>query len=156
MGYAARHHPSDPTLWSRIRGAHLPVECDGREFHQHLCDITGLGAARGRALELEYRRFLYLAARSETWREPSALVRLAWEYHVGLEAGYAEDFCPWVLGRTLRPRPAPEAPRPAYGATCADYRAEFGIAPPEAIWPDPELAVPGPEIRARAAPAHVA
>lgn len=137
MAQIAPHTTTDPLLWARIRGAHLPVERDGRSFAEHLAERAGLSPAAARALETEYRRYLYLAVVAEARCVPPGLVRLAWDYHAGLD-GYGEDFCPWVLGRRLMPRDPAAPDDPGYGATWARYRAEFGSAPPEPLWPAPE------------------
>lgn len=124
-------------LWARIRGAHLPVERDGRVFHERLAELSGLGAVEARALEREYRRFLYLAVVTESACVPPPLVHLAWGYHASLD-GYGEDFCRWVLGRSIGPESvAADSSAPAYAATWQAYFAEFGVAPPARFWPMP-------------------
>lgn len=130
---------SDRVLWARIRGAHLPVERDGRGFHEHIAELAEISPLQGRAVEREYRRFLYVAAVSGRGLVPPALVRVAWSYHASLD-GYDEDFCRWILGRTLKPGPA-AGDEPGYALTWQAYRAEFGVVPPATVWPEPELQV---------------
>ncbi len=143
---------TDPSLWCRIRGAMLPVERDGRSFARQLADVTGLAPDEARALEGEYRRFLYLAALTAAPREPLGLLRAAWEYHAGFE-GYLYDFCPWVLDRHLPAGPVTKLSAPAYAATWFDYGAEFGAPPPEPFWPAPETRMALAEVGALAATA---
>lgn len=130
---------SDSPLWARIRGAHLPVSCDGQAFHERLGQIAGLVAAEAQKLEDEYRRFLYLAMLSEAPRRPPRLIRVAWAYHAGL-AGYTEDFCPWVLGRDLRPTRSARPQDQGYAQSWAAYRDEFLRPPPVEFWPVPATA----------------
>lgn len=137
-----------PELWSRIHGALLPVERDGGSFADHLAEITGLAPSMARALEMEYRRFLYLAALGDGPRVPSGLVRVAWSYHAEHE-GYGPDFCAWVLGRPLPFVPSSAAPARAYGETVAAYLHEFGRVPPADIWPDQCAAGSFPQGRTR-------
>lgn len=141
---------TDPSLWVHVRGAMLPVDRDGRSFAQQLADLTGLPGRAADVLELEYRRFLYLAALTPSPREPLGLLRRAWEYHAGFE-GYLFDFCPWVLDRHLPVRPITKLSAPAYAATWFDYAAEFGAPPPEPYWPAPETRMAMPEVRKLAA-----
>jgi len=128
---------TDPALWVRIRGAMLPVQCDGRSFARQLSDVTGLDRAGAAVLEGEYRRFLYLAVLTPSPREPLGLIREAWDYHAGFE-GYLHDFCPWILDRHLPGRPLSKLSAPAYAATWFDYGAEFGGPPPAPYWPAPD------------------
>lgn len=128
---------TDAALWYRIRGAMLPVARDGRVFSEQLAEITGLGLAAARALEHEYRRFLYIAAVTSAPREPMGLLRQAWEHHASFE-GYRLDFCPWVLERHLPAVAVSKLSAPAYTATRLDYRAEFGALPPAPFWPAAE------------------
>ena len=132
---------SDPFLWARIRGAMLPVDAAGHSFAEQLAEITGFDRDTAEALEVEYRRFLYLAALTKAPREPLGPLRQAWEYHAGFE-GYLYDFCPWVLDRHLALVPVSKITAPAYAATRIDYAAEFGAPPPEPHWPAP---APRPE-----------
>lgn len=128
-----------PALWYRIRGAHLPVDQGGRSFAETLADVTGLDAAGAHRLEVEYRRFLYLASITREARVPPGLVRVAWSCHAEHE-GYDKDFCEWVLGRRLTFAPTIDGPALAYAATVAAYAQEFGTSPPAEIWPEPALA----------------
>lgn len=141
---------TDPSLWYRVRGAMLPVERDGRDFSGQLADITGLARAAAEALEVEYRRFLYIAALSPAPRQPIGLLRAAWEYHASLD-GYHKDFCRWVIDRHLPVAPVGKVTAPAYAATWFDYSAEFGARPPEPYWPAPETRMAMAEVRALAA-----
>jgi len=128
---------SRPALWARIAGAHLPIERDGRDFAEHLAEITGFSPRMARLLEREYRRFVYLAVISSDLRMPPGLVRVAWSYHAEHD-GYAQEFTQFVLGRPLVFTPTVAMPARAYTATVAAYLREFAEDPPPAIWPDPE------------------
>ena len=141
---------SDPSLWFRIRGAMLPVDRAGRSFARQLSEVTGLAVEAAKALEDEYRRFLYLAALTPSPREPLGLLRKAWEYHAGFE-GYLYDFCPWVLDRHLPAGPVTKLSAPAYAATWFDYGVEFGAPPPESYWPAPETRMAMAEVQGLAA-----
>ena len=141
---------TDPGIWYRIRGAMLPVARDGREFHEQLAEVTGLDPAAARDLELEYRRFLYLAAVTDAPREPIGLLRAAWDHHAGFD-GYLLDFCPWVLDRHMPARAAGKLTGPAYAAAWFDYATEFGTEPPAPYWPAPESRMALTEVRALAA-----
>lgn len=128
-------HLSNPSLWARIAGAHLPVERDGGSFADHLAEIAGLTPGCARLLEREYRRFLYLAALGSWPRVPPGLVRIAWSYHAEHD-GYAREFSEVVLGRSLPFTPTPHSSTGAYAATVRAYGREFGEGPPASIWPD--------------------
>lgn len=124
---------SAPELWTRVQGVLLPPSGDV-PFAARVAQITGVPVDLAGAVELEYRRFLYLATLSDQPLAPPHLVHLAWELH-SHDSGYSA-FCLRVLGRSLvfRPMAAHVDPEAAYSAARTQYLLEFGAPLPEAIW----------------------
>ncbi|WP_188527457.1 hypothetical protein [Sinisalibacter lacisalsi] len=116
--------------------APLPATRDGREFHGALAQANDLPLADAREIEVEYRRFLYLAAISDAPRVVPAQIRQAWQMHAR-NPDYVH-FCTSVLGKPL---PLDDTTRMlgasrAYHQTRAAYMREFGHRPPALYWPD--------------------
>ncbi|SMH33896.1 hypothetical protein SAMN05661107_0473 [Maritimibacter sp. HL-12] len=127
---------TDSLLWSRIRMAPLPATRDGREFHCALALASDLPLSEAREIEMEYRRFLYLAAITDAPRVVPPQIRRAWQMHA--QSPEYALFCNGVVGKAL---PLDDATRMlgaarAYHETRAAYRAEFGQNPPRFYWPE--------------------
>lgn len=88
----------------------------------------------------EYRRFLFLAAISDSEVTPSKLVDEAWHLHLTWSQSYWDDLCGNVLKRALHHHPgsgekSEEKKYSAqYAATLAFYSEMFDLAAPEDIW----------------------
>jgi hypothetical protein len=127
---------TDPHLWSRIRMAPLPATRDGREFFRALAHANDLPLSEARDIELEYRRFLYLAAIDSTALVVPAQIRKAWQLHA--QSPEYVPFCASVLGKPL---PLDDTSRMlgaahAYRETRTAYQREFGNRPPRLYWPE--------------------
>jgi len=126
----------DP-LWQALAAMRIGPEASG--FTARLARENGWSAAHAEAVDGEYRRFLYLAARADGPLSPSDDVDQAWHLHLLHSRHYWDMLCACILGRPLHHDPAgageAEAMRAQYAATLARYRATFGEEPPPAIWP---------------------
>jgi len=127
---------TDLRLWNRVRIAPLPATRDGREFHRALADAHDLPMSEARDIEMEYRRFLYLAVTSDALRVAPPQVHEAWQLHA--QSPEYAPFCTNVLGRAL---PLDNTTRrlgaaKAYRETRAAYAREFGLRPPRLYWPE--------------------
>ncbi|MBX3176295.1 MAG: hypothetical protein KF886_02955 [Candidatus Hydrogenedentes bacterium] len=100
----------------------------------------GWSAAYARRVVAEYKRFLILAAVSETQVTPSTAVDEAWHLHLVYTRSYHE-WCGAIFGAYLHHGPtkggASEGDRfeAQYDHTLKLYAAVFGTAPPPDIWP---------------------
>ena len=126
----------DP-LWQSLSAMRIGPEASG--FTARLALENGWSAAHAEAVDREYRRFLYLVARSDGPLSPSDDVDQAWHLHLLHSRHYWDVLCARILGRPLHHDPAgageAEAMRRQYETTLARYRATFGEEPPPAIWP---------------------
>lgn len=113
-----------------------------RTFGSRLAQENGWSRDFAARVEAEYRRFLYLMAKSDRDLTPSDAVDQAWHLHLGYSRHYWEELCGRIVGRPLHHGPsaggAAEAARyrDQYRATLDRYAELFGEAPPADIWPD--------------------
>jgi hypothetical protein len=148
---------SDP-LWAALTAMRIGPAGDPSGFTDRLARENGWSAAHAEAVAAEYRRFLYLAARTEEPLTPSDAVDQAWHLHLLYSRHYWDVLCGGILRRPLHHDPAgagaAEAARhrTQYEATLAHYRRSFGEAPPPAIWPAGSARGPARPLRIEAAP----
>lgn len=126
----------DPALWSRLSGHTLRLS-DGRTLVGAVAAELGVRAARAEVIVREYQRFLYLVAATGRPLAPSRLVDAAWHLQLDDPQSYDTALCDGVIGRRILHAGGGPGPRddPAYAATFAAYREEFGLRPPWRIWP---------------------
>jgi hypothetical protein len=131
---------SDP-LWAAIAAMQIVPDGAVSTFTVRLAWEHGWSAAHAESVTDEYRRFLYLAARTNDALTPSDDVDQAWHLHLLHSRHYWDILCAGILRRPLHHDPtgggAAEAMRHQrqYGTTLARYRAVFGEDPAPAIWP---------------------
>lgn len=126
-----------PGLWARVAAQPLPV--GENDLTEAIARDTRHSRQTAQRLVTEYRRFLYLVAVNKGILAPSRLVDRAWHLHLADPAAY-QAFCQGLFGRQIlhiEGRPAPFND-PAYRATLASYRQEFGHKPGSRMWPVPE------------------
>lgn len=126
----------DPALWARLSGHTIRLS-DGRTLVAAVADELGVRVARAEVIVREYQRFLYLVAATGRPLAPSRPVDAAWHLHLGDPQSYDTALCDGVIGRRIQHAGGGPGPRddPAYAATFAAYREEFGLRPPWRIWP---------------------
>jgi hypothetical protein len=133
---------SDPGLWQSIQNHRLSVrptpEDSGREpdsFVNALKENLNLTDVSAFRLALEYRRFLYLKASDGGSLTPSGLVDKAWHQHL-TSPDYEGDMC-LLLGKAPAHQTGlpPSEAGTLYAKTLTLYLQEFGLHPPEDIWP---------------------
>ena len=126
----------DP-LYRSLSAMRIAPEASG--FTARLAFENGWSLAHAKAVDGEYRRFLYLAAKSDAPLSPPDEVDQAWHLHLLHSRHYWDVLCGRILGRPLHHDPAgageAAVTRRQYAATLARYRATFGEAPPPDIWP---------------------
>lgn len=116
--------------------APLPASKARHEFAQALAFVSDLPVVEAREVEEEYRRWLYLAALTDSTRVPAEPVRKAWALHAQ-SPDYA-TFCASVLGKPLVVDDGARkfGANGLYRRTLEAYLREFGTAPPATIWPN--------------------
>lgn len=84
----------------------------------------------------EYRRFLYLAAVSDSQISPSPVVDQVWHEHLCFTRSYWEELCRDTLHKPLHHEPDEDRARnrARFGRLHQLYRVEFGHAPPVEVW----------------------
>ncbi|HEX8365588.1 MAG TPA: hypothetical protein VF603_09935 [Allosphingosinicella sp.] len=128
-------------LWAQLEQMRIEDPGASRSFEQALAEETGWSEERARAVSREYRRFLYLAAISETEVTPSVAVDCAWHLHLCYTRHYWDILCRRIIGRPLHHLPsagghAEDARhRQQYAATLALYQSAFGEPAPDSVWP---------------------
>jgi hypothetical protein len=127
---------SDP-LWAALADMRIGPDTSG--FTARLARENGWSPVHAEAVNAEYRRFLYLAARADTPATPSDDVDQAWHLHLLHSRHYWDELCARILRRPLHHDPAGADEGVAmdrqYETTLAHYRATFGEEPPATIWP---------------------
>ncbi len=140
---------ADDPMWVRVRDYPLdPVGYEG-SFRKKLARETGCSYELAGQAMVEYKRFIYLCARSERMLTPSELVDHAWHQHLLDTKRYWQDFCVNALGKPIHHEPErgagpgkkeedPERFKKAYEHTMTYYRRVFGEAADAEVWPGVE------------------
>ena len=125
------------------RLAVLPLDIDQHAvaFSERLRREQGWSHSFTARVIAEYRRFLLLAATTESVSVPSEAVDQAWHLHLLDTRAYWHTLCAATLGIPLHHTPsrggdAEQAHyRERYAKTIERYREAFDCAPPSDIWP---------------------
>jgi len=131
---------SDP-LWAALAAMQVGPPGAESRFTTRLARENDWSLAHAESVMGEYRRFLYLIARTSGPLTPSDDVDRAWHLHLLHSRHYWDILCGQILGRPLHHDPAGGGAAEAirhrrqYQATLSRYRAVFGEDPPSAIWP---------------------
>lgn len=133
----------EPELWSALDRHPLTLEGKVPDLERLILRHGRIGGARTRKALGEYRRFLYLAALAPKEVAAPPLLHRIWRAHARNHQGYTVDLVRGLLRRPMPEAfdPQPPLTDPLHARTHALYRAEFGIAPPRALWPGP-LGIP--------------
>lgn len=126
-------------------------------FLKRLCREQNWTNSFARRVIQEYKRFVLLAASSETQVSPSEAIDQVWHLHLLYTQEYWGNFCKNVLEKDLHHFPAlggeGEKTRldESYAETIARYQEVFGALPPQDIWPPVHrrLRLPKASLRAR-------
>jgi hypothetical protein len=133
----------DDDLWSRIRDFTFNPPDASLTFEQRLARENAWSLDFAQAVIVEYKKFLYLLAKTRRELTPSDEVDQVWHLHLVYTRSYWQDLCNEVLGFPLHHQPTQGGGeqqqhfRRVYSQTLTLYREYFG-APPAAIWPDVE------------------
>jgi hypothetical protein len=132
----------DP-LWLALETMRIEPAGARLTFVSKLARENGWSMAHARAVDAEYRRFLYLAVKRGPV-SPSADVDQAWHLHLGYTRQYWDEMCGRLIGRPLHHEPsqggaaAAKRFREQYAATLERYQELFRSVPPAQIWPAPD------------------
>lgn len=90
---------------------------------------------------LEYKKFIFLITISKTAQTPSDQVDQVWHLHLLYTQSYWVDLCKNTIQKEIHHGPTKGAEQKThfkdlYLETLALYKAMFGYAPPEDIWPN--------------------
>tara|TARA_A100001388_G_C28521089_1_gene381030 strand:- start:22 stop:600 length:579 start_codon:yes stop_codon:yes gene_type:complete len=114
-------------------------------FKKRLAHENGWDLAMAERAFQEYKRFAYMCAHSDNPCTPSVEVDQVWHLHMTYTRDYWGRFCPEVLGYELHHGPTEggkaedEKYLEQYERTLLYYQEVFGRAPPEDLWPPPEV-----------------
>ncbi len=127
--------------WTPIETFPLDDPSSGLTFTDRLARENGWSAGFTRRVVAEYRRFVYLCAKSGHPVTPSDAVDQAWHLHLCYTDSYWNELCGKVLGFPLHhgPTKGGRSERAKYhdwyGRTLESYERCFGEAAPADIWP---------------------
>ena len=128
-------------LWAALRDMRIEEPGATRSFALALAVENGRTLEWARAVEIEYRRFLYLAATHGPNVTPSADVDRAWHLHLTYTRHYWDVLCGEILRRPLHHVPSSGSDEDdarysrQYDETLVAYERAFGEPPPPHIWP---------------------
>ncbi|MFI4875282.1 MAG: glycine-rich domain-containing protein [Blastopirellula sp. JB062] len=129
-------------LWRKIESFSIDEGDERLTFVKRLARENGWTCDFAERVVLEYKRFVFLAAVSDSPVTPSVEVDQAWHLHLVYTRSYWTRMCQQVLKRPLHHGPtkggAGEAAKFVdwYERTKRNYVQFFGIAPPCDIWPE--------------------
>lgn len=132
----------DGRLWRRLAAMRIEPAGAALTFETRLARENGWTRSHAADVMREYRRFLYLAATEAAAVTPSDDVDQAWHLHLTYSRHYWDELCGRILGRPLHHGPTEGGGaedrryRRQYDETIAAYRAAFGEAAPDHVWPD--------------------
>jgi hypothetical protein len=127
----------DDILWTRIRDYDFDLPLSEYGFSTRLAKENFWTKSFTKKAILEYRKFMYLAAKSDMMVSPSEVIDIVWHEHLVFTKSYHE-FCQ-VLGKQIQHVPSThqrdefEKFRAAKERTLNLYKENFG-KPPAAIW----------------------
>ena len=130
---------SDP-LWHSLSAYSIGPDDAALSFVQRLARENGWTVPHAEQVLIEYRRFLYLAARAGHPVTPSDAVDQAWHLHLTYSRDYWDRLCP-LLGAQLHHGPTQggmaENARfyENYTATLRSYERLFATPAPPDLWP---------------------
>jgi uncharacterized protein (TIGR04222 family) len=128
-------------LWDRIETHPVGPQASVLGFERRLARDNGWSEAYAARVLLEYRRFLFLAARAGHPVTPSDAVDQAWHLHLIYSDDYWNTWCQQVLGFPFHHGPTRGGRSEQskytdwYSRTLASYQHWFGTPPPSDIWP---------------------
>lgn len=143
----------DDTLWKAIADHDFNDGPAELTFEQRLARENHWTADYTARVMGEYRRFLYLTARSGHAVTPSDPVDQAWHLHLVYTRNYWDVLCAKVLGFPLHHGPTRGGEQEAdkytdwYQRTLNAYAEHFATAPPADVWPATEDRFKGEPVR---------
>lgn len=136
--------PIDLELWNKLKDFELDDEDAHLSFTARLAHENGWTKGFARRALSEYKKFVYLAATSETPLTPSDIVDQVWHLHLTFTRSYWNDMCANLLGHPMHHGPTKGGAREdakyrkQYAETLTLYRSEFGTEAPSEFWPSAE------------------
>src|SRR5262249_34936529 len=133
--------PFDQDLWARLLTMEIDPPDATTRFQHRLKQYHKWTDGFAARVTMEYRRFLYLAARAGHPVTPSDTVDQAWHLHLIYTRHYWQELCGKILGLQLHHQPSAGGTVESnkferqYQQTIESYKAAFGEAPPADIWP---------------------
>ncbi len=134
---------NDP-LWQSLTAMRIEPAGSRLTFVQRLARENGWSVRYAQRVMEEYRRFLYLSAKSDHPVTPSDAVDQAWHLHLTYSRHYWDILCGQILPHPLHHGPTAGGAhesrkyRNLYASTRERYLRVFGHAPPPDIWPGEE------------------
>lgn len=131
-------------LWRRLEAFELDSPADGFMFSERLAKENAWSLGYARRVINEYKKFLFLAVRSEHVVCPSEDVDQVWHMHLTYTRNYWDELCGKVLGTAVHHGPSKGGDQERekyyrlYQRTLESYRQWFASDPPADIWSAPD------------------
>lgn len=128
-------------LWRALQALSIGESDSVLTFVARLARENAWSQAHAQQAIEEYKRFVYLIAKSGQELTPSDAVDQVWHLHLTYTRCYWEGMCQQVLGFALHHQPTRGGDsqlahfKQTYANTLALYRQVFGQQPPAEIWP---------------------
>ncbi len=129
-------------LLNDITGFEIGSDNDALTFTDRLCRENKWSMPFARRCLEEYKKFIYLAAVSETPVTPSDEIDQVWHLHLTYTQSYWIDLCQSILEKPLHHGPTKGGSNESnkyksqYRLTLDKYTEVFKENPPQDIWPD--------------------
>lgn len=132
-------------LYERLARFEIDAGPVAMSFATRLARENGWSTPFAERVVVEYKRFLFLAARAGHPVTPSDQVDQAWHLHLSYTRSYWDRLCRQILDRPFHhdPTEGGEVENRKfdnwYHKTLASYERFFGESPPAEIWPPPAI-----------------
>ncbi len=131
-------------LWNTIQSFEIGSSTAELSFVNRLARENNWTLKYAERVIQEYRRYVYLVAKTRSELTPSDPVDQVWHLHLTYTHSYWKELCAQCLGFELHHHPTAGGRqellrfKKLYRQTLSVYREYFGHMPPEDIWQPPE------------------
>jgi len=131
-------------LWERLKNFQVRDKDDDYSFIERVSVENNWSFDYASSVYQEYLKFIYLHCISSVPVTPSDEIDQVWHLHLVYTHSYWQDLCKNILGTDIHHMPTRGGENEntkflqLYKSTMQRYKEEFGNAPPDNVWPDPE------------------
>ncbi len=128
-------------LLNRVMQFQIGPENTSLSFEKRLARDNNWSIQFAKQAIIEYKKFIYLIASTNSPKTPSDAVDQVWHLHLNYTESYWDELCQNTIGRNIHHGPTKggasegQRYREQYIETLESYHDVFGI-PPSSFWPD--------------------